>query len=372
MKIAVLSPFYPYRGGIAQFSMMLCREFGMEHEVKVFSFSRLYPDFLFPGKSQFVENAGQEAVDVVSERVLDSINPLSYEKTVRAIETFQPDLLLVAYWMPFFAPAYGYIAFRLNGRTRIACLVHNAVPHEPHFFDRFLARLFFRRCNSFIVLSEAVKRDLLRLCPSANCVLLPHPLYNHFGAPVEKTEARQKLNIDRDRKTLLFFGFIRDYKGLDLLIEAMALLDGSCQLVIAGECYGDFGKYRRLIDASPERERIFVLNRYIGDGEVPVLFSAADLLVAPYRSATQSGVIPVACHFDLPVLVTDVGGLRETVENAGIGLVCRPQPDSIAEGIKRFFSVDAEIYKSNFLKVKENLSWGKFAGNILRFAEQRQ
>ncbi|MDR1371982.1 MAG: glycosyltransferase [Dysgonamonadaceae bacterium] len=365
MKFAVLSPFYPYRGGISQFTMMLCRELNMENEVKVFSFSRLYPNFLFPGKSQFVENDEPPITQPQSVRILDSINPFSYEKTVKAINNYQPDVLIIAYWTSFFAPACGYIAKRLKSKTKIIGLIHNAIPHEPHFFDSPLASMFFRQCHKFVVLSESVKKDILRLYPSAQCLMLPHPLYDNFGEPLEKKEARKRFNIDRNKKTLLFFGLIRDYKGLDLLIEAMSRLDDSFQLIIAGECYGDFGKYKRQIDTSPARDRIFALNRYINNSEVPTLFSAADLLVAPYRSATQSGVIPIACHFELPVLVTNVGGLRETVEKSGIGLVCQPQPDSIAEGIKQFFNVENKLFSDKFKKIKDELSWDKFARNFL-------
>jgi len=365
MKIALLTPFYPYRGGIAQFSLSLFRELRRENEVQVFSFSRLYPDFLFPGKSQFVED--ETVVDAPSKRILDSINPLTYEKTARRIAEFKPDVLVIAYWMSFFAPAYAHIAWRLRKKTKIIALIHNAIPHEPKFFDRPLTGMFFSCCSKFVVMSDAVRNDVVSIYSQANCIALFHPLYDHFGETIDKTEARHKLDVDTDKKTLLFFGLIREYKGLDLLIEAMSLLDDSHQLIIAGESYGDFGKYQKLIDNSSACKRIFTLNRYISDDEVPTLFSAADLLITPYRSATQSGVIPVACHFELPVLVTDVGGLRETVEKSGIGLVCKPIPESIAEGIKSFFSADLELFKNNFRQEKERLSWANYADKFVKF-----
>lgn len=371
MKIAILSPFYPYRGGIAQFSLCLFRELRKTHEVKVFSFSRLYPDFLFPGKTQFVEGS-KPLTDAPSERVLDSINPLTYERTVRHIAKFKPDILVIAYWMSFFAPASAYIARRLKKRTKVIALIHNAIPHEPRRFDRTLASLFFKQCSRYVVLSEAVKTDVLSICPEANCLICPHPLYDHFGAPVDRLKARQALGLDAKSKTLLFFGLIREYKGLDMLINAMQYLDSSYRLIIAGECYGDFGKYRQQIDKSPAKNRILTFTRYISDEEAPVLFSAADLLVAPYRSATQSGVIPVACHFELPVLVTDVGGLRETVEKPGIGLVCLPSAGNIADGIKSFFATGARQFKYNIKKEKERLSWSKFAEQLTDFATTYQ
>lgn len=367
MKVAILSPFYPYRGGIAQFSMSLYQALAKEHTVKAFSFSRLYPGFLFPGKTQFVES-GEAAVSVPSEKILDSINPFSYTKTAKTIEKFQPDVLVIAYWMSFFAPAYGHIARRLRGKTRIIALVHNAIPHEPKFYDKPLSKLFFSQVAGFMVLSESVKKDLLSLYPHAKYCLRAHPLYNHFGEKQDREKIVETLNLNPDRKTLLFFGLIREYKGLDLLIQAMSFLDDSCQLLIAGESYGDFGKYRQLIEASPAKNRIQTRNQYISDEEVPVLFSAADILVLPYKSATQSGVIPVAYHFEVPIVATDVGSLKDTVETAGTGIVCRPQAESIAEGIQKIFSEGTDKFVANIRTEKEKLSWDSFARALIDFS----
>ncbi|MDR1610554.1 MAG: glycosyltransferase [Candidatus Symbiothrix sp.] len=369
MKIAVLSPFYPYRGGIAQFSMSLYRALAKEHEVKVFSFSRLYPGFLFPGKTQFVEG-GEAKVSVSSERILDSINPFSYERTAKAIEKYQPDVLVIAYWMSFFAPAYGHIAHKLRNKTRIIALVHNAVPHEPKFYDKPLSKLFFNQVDGFMVLSEPVKKDLLSLYPHAKYCLCAHPLYNHFGEKQDKKAACEILNLNPGKKTLLFFGLIRDYKGLDLLIQAMSFLDDSYQLIIAGEFYGDFGKYRQIIDVSPAKYRIQVRNQYIADEEVPVLFSAADALVLPYKSATQSGVVPVAYHFEIPIVATGVGSLKDTIETAGTGIVVRPEAVSIAGGIQQLFSEGMEKFIANIRIEKQKLSWEVFAQALIDFSRR--
>ncbi|MDR2621058.1 MAG: glycosyltransferase [Dysgonamonadaceae bacterium] len=360
MKVAILSPFYPYRGGIAQFSMSLYRALEKEHEVKVFSFSRLYPGFLFPGKTQFVEG-GEATISVPSERILDSINPFSYEKTAKAIGKYQPDVLVIAYWMSFFAPAYGHIAHKLRNKTCIIALVHNAIPHEPKFYDKPLSKLFFNRVDGFMVLSESVKKDLLSLYPHAKYCLQAHPLYNHFGEKQDKKTACEFLNLNPDKKTLLFFGLIRDYKGLDLLLQAMSFLDDSYQLIIAGESYGDFGKYRQIIDVSPAKYRIQVRNQYIADEEVPILFSAAGALVLPYKSATQSGVIPVAYHFEVPIVATDAGSLKDTIETAGTGIVVRPEAESIAGGIQQLFSESTEKFIANIRIEKQKLSWEVFA-----------
>ena len=369
MRFAILSPFHPYRGGIAQFSMSLYQTLAKEYDVKVFSFSRLYPGFLFPGKTQFVEK-GKQVITAPSERILDSINPISYEKTVKAIEKYQPDVLVIAYWMSFFAPAYGYIARRLRAKTRIIALIHNAIPHEPKFYDKPLSKLFFGQIDGFMVLSESVKNDLLSLYPHAKFCLQAHPLYNHFGEKQDRKTARESLHLNPDKKTLLFFGLIRDYKGLDLLLRAMSFLDDSYQLVAAGESYGDFGKYRQIIDASPAKDRIQVRNRYIADEEVPVLFSAADALVLPYKSATQSGVIPVAYHFEVPIVVTDVGSLKDTVETADTGIVTLPQAESIAEGIQKLFSEGTKKFIANIQTEKQNLSWEVFAKALTDFSRQ--
>jgi len=369
MKIAFLSAFYPFRGGIAQFNANLYKELQKQHEVTPFTFKRQYPGFLFPGKTQYI-TADDSAIPIDSIPVLDTANPFSYRTSARQIEKTQPDVLVLRYWMTYFAPSLGAVAGYFTKRGyRVISILDNVTPHERHFFDKPLTTWFLKRNSGFLVMSKSVRDDLLSLHPDARYILQAHPLYNHFGEKIDKRLAVEQLELHPEKKTLLFFGLIRDYKGLDLLIDAMSLLDDSCQLVIAGECYGDFGKYRRAIDNSPARTRIKVLNRYIADDEVPRLFSAADLLVTPYRSATQSGVIPIAYHFELPVLATDVGGLKESIERAGTGLVCQPTVESLAEGIQEFFRSNKESFIANICKEKQALSWETFAGALTRFIE---
>jgi glycosyltransferase involved in cell wall biosynthesis len=337
------------------------------HEVKAYTFSCQYPSVLFPGKTQYVTEA-DKAIPIDSEAVLNTVNPFSYEKTAKEILKWKPDVLVMKYWMSFFAPSLAHVAKRLKNKgIKTVCIIDNAIPHEPRFFDKPLARLFFRQCTHLVVMSDVVRNDLLRLYPEANERLLPHPLYDHFGEPVEQTTARRQTNLNPDKKTLLFFGLIRDYKGLDLLIQAMSFLDDSYQLLIAGESYGDFGKYRQLIETSPAKDRIQTRNQYISDEEVPILFSAADVLVLPYKSATQSGVIPVAYHFEVPIVATDVGSLRDTVETAKTGIICLPQAESIAEGIQKIFSEGMEKFIANIRIEKKKLSWEGFAGTLIDF-----
>ena len=369
MRIAVLSPFYPYRGGIAQFSAMLYRALEPEHEIKAFSFSRLYPDFLFPGKTQLV-GEHDHAIRIPSDRKLDSIGLFSYFSTARAIRKFQPDVLIIAYWMSFFAPAYTLIAKQLKKRTTIIGLLHNAIPHEPKFFDRFLAKRFFKQCHGFRVMCETVEKDLLSIWPEAHYGRKPHPIYNHFGEKPSSAIAKARLGLNTNKKILLFFGLIRDYKGLDLLIDAMEYLDDSYRLLIAGEAYGSFRKYQNRIDHSHAKDRIIVKNHYIDDKEVPVLFAAADVLVLPYKSATQSGVLPIAYHYEIPVVATDVGGLRDAIEKAGTGVVCTPDAQALAAGIEEIFRIGLEKLTANIRKESKNLSWENFAESLVDFAGQ--
>ncbi|MEG1543974.1 MAG: glycosyltransferase [Tannerellaceae bacterium] len=371
MKIAILSPIYPYRGGIAQFSAMLYTQLTKEgHEVKAFNFTRLYPDRLFPGKTQYVEE-GDHAIAIDSVRTLDSINPLSYFTTVKEIKAYAPDVLIISYWMSFFVPGYAHIANRMKKHCKVITLIHNAIPHEPRFFDKPMASLLFRQCHGFIVMSDTVRNDLQALCPGAKYILNPHPLYDHFGTKIEKTEACRQLGIFSDKKTLLFFGLIRDYKGLDLLIDAIGSLDDSYQLLIAGECYGRFDKYQQQIDASPARERIFTHNRYVGDDEIPLFFSAADTLVLPYRSATQSGVVSVAYHYNLPMLSTPVGDFPQSIAHPGTGIVVpETSATAITKGVQELFR--PEIYaqfSEHIAKEKAALSWGNLTKKLLHFIE---
>ncbi|MDR3338581.1 MAG: glycosyltransferase [Candidatus Symbiothrix sp.] len=370
MKIAYLSTFYPFRGGIAQFNANLYKVLQKEHEVIPFTFKRQYPKILFPGKTQYItENDSAPTIDSIP--VLDTANPLTYAASTGRIAKEHPDVLIMKYWMTYFAPSLGTVAQKLKKQgCKVITVLDNVIPHEPHFFDKPLTKWFLKQNSGFVAMSEAVRNDLLSLYPEALYTLLPHPLYDHFGEKTNKQAACMQLGIDSAKKILLFFGLIRDYKGLDLLIDSLSLLDESYHLIIAGESYGDFGKYNRQIEASPAKQRITVLNRYIDDNEVPLLFSASDLLVIPYRSATQSGVIPIAYHFEVPVLATDVGGLKETIEKAGTGLICLPQTENIAQGIQCLFQLGKERFIANIRKEKQLLSWEIFAGKLLAFAEQ--
>ncbi|MDR2953562.1 MAG: glycosyltransferase [Prevotella sp.] len=371
MKIAILSPFYPYRGGLAQLNARLYTELSVRNEVKAFTFTTLYPNFLFPGKTQYVSD-GDTATVIEADRVLNSINPFSYIRTAKRINKFSPDILIIPYWMSFMAPAFGTVCLFLNKKTKVISLVHNAIPHERTVIDKPLARFFFNRCDAFIVMSEPVRDSLLTLKPNAKILLQPHPIYDQYAERTDKQSACRTLGIKDDKKNLLFFGLIRDYKGLDILIDAMQELDESYQLIIAGECYGSFGKYQEAINKSPLKDNIVVYEQYIPDEMVSTLFSAADVLVLPYRSATQSGVVALAYQMELPMIATNVGALGTTVKDSGTGMVINSVSETaIADGIKEYFSSDlSETYKKNLKKEKTRLSWNNFATSIESFLSE--
>ena len=369
MKIALLSCFYPYRGGISQFNACLYGELSKNHIVKAFNFSRQYPEFLFPGKTQYV-TADDEAVPVESESLLDTANPFSYISTYRKIRDWNPDVLIVRYWMSYFAPSLGYITRRMKKHCKVISILDNVVPHEQRFFDTPLTRYFLKGSTGSVTLCEAVSKDLLRLQPDARYTVIQHPLYSHFGEKLERAEAERRLGLKPGRKNILFFGLIRTYKGLDILLEAFGMLSDEYQLIIAGEPYGSFDRYQQIIDRLPGKERIVMDLKYIKDSQVTDYFSAADVAVLPYRSATQSGISSVSYHFEVPMIITDVGGLKETIGDRGTGLVAAEStPEAISNEIERYFS-DPDIARdciTNIRAEKERLSWKSFADRLIEF-----
>ncbi len=369
MKIAILSSFYPLRGGISQFNASLLEGLGKcAFDTRAYSFSRQYPNFLFPGKTQYV-TPEDEATPVEAGAILDTMNPFTWTSTARAIRSWGADLLVMKYWMSWFAPSLGYVARHCGCRS--VAILDNVIPHEPHWFDKPLTRYFLKGCSGFVAMSERVEQDLLALKPDAPHIVLPHPLYSHFGGRIPQEEAQRLLGLAPGLKTLLFFGLIRDYKGLDILLEAFRTLPEDYQLVIAGEPYGSFDKYQKIIDSLPSRDRVHVFPDYIRDSEVKVYFSAADLAVLPYRSATQSGISSIAYNFCTPLVVTDVGGLKDTIGSRGTGIVAPvAEPGSIREEIVRFFSDPAlqESLREAILREKQRLSWESFCKGLTGFA----
>ena len=371
MRIALLSCFYPFRGGISQFNASLYLELGKSHTVKAFNFTRQYPEFLFPGKTQYVTK-DDDAVPIESDALLDTANPFTYGRTYRAIRDWEPDLVIISYWMSYFAASLGYIARRLRKRCKVISILHNVVPHEPRFFDAPLTRYFLSGCTGNVTLCDEVAEDLKRLSPKALNITLFHPIYGHFGEKMPREEAEKALGLKPGMRNLLFFGLIRDYKGLDILLDAFGKLDSGYQLIVAGEPYGSFVKYRNIIDRSPAKDRIRLFTRYIKDSEVKVFFSASDLAVLPYRSATQSGISAIAYHFEVPMVVTDVGGLRQSIGDCGTGLVApKADADCVVREIRTYFS-DANLKTlcvNSIRAEKDRLSWRTFSKRLLEFSD---
>ncbi|MEX0968493.1 MAG: glycosyltransferase [Bacteroidia bacterium] len=371
MKIGYLSTFYPYRGGIAQYNARLFRAFEKNHEVKAFNFSRQYPEILFPGSTQLV-TPGDKVDEIPNRQVLDSINPFSWYSAANKINRFQPAILVEKFWMSFFGPSLGTVNRKTHKKGVInIAILDNVIPHERRFYDKAFTQYYLNSTDGFIVMSETVKRDLLSLKPDAKYVMHPHPVYDHFGEKLPVRQAREKLNIPADRRVLLFFGLIRNYKGLDLLLNALANLPGNYHLIVAGEPYGGFDSYQRIIDENHLSNRLTLLTRYINDDEVPAIFSASDVCILPYRSATQSGIMYTAYHFETPLIVTDVGSLRELVAPFGTGsIVSRPDAVLITEAIKDFYnSGDGQNHKENIREFKSQFSWDNLADKIVELGE---
>ncbi|MFB6278898.1 MAG: glycosyltransferase [Salinibacter sp.] len=347
-KIAVVGPMHPYRGGIAHFTEMTVEGLdGRGHEIAPLNFARQYPEFLFPGKTQFEPDDEAPAIVQEAPRVLDPLNPLSWFRAGFRLRDAAPDAVVFQYWMPFFAPAYGVVARGLQRHYGIPSMavVHNALPHERHFGDAWLSQFFLAACEGHVVMSDAVADNLRPLRdPDAPVRRIEHPVYERFGASVPKAEARAALDLPDDVPVCLFFGFVREYKGLHVLLKALPealerLPD--LHLVVAGEPYDDPERYHRLIREHNLADRVHWHDAYIPSGDVPAYFCAADLVVQPYVSATQSGVAQIATHFERPMVLTDVGGLTETVPHEEAGFVVPPEdPPALADAVVRFFRED--------------------------------
>jgi D-inositol-3-phosphate glycosyltransferase len=368
MKIIICAPAYPYRGGIAAYSDRLARELvDNGDEAEIFTFTLQYPSFLFPGKTQYSDSQPPQGIKI--SRVLSSVNPISWITTGRKIRKLKPDILILRYWLPFMAPALGTVAriARRNKYTRVISIFDNVVPHEKRPGDFILTKFFIRSIDSALVMTKSVEEDLRKFSSSIPVVINPHPLYDNYGEPVDRAEALQHLGLNPDRRYMLFFGFIRRYKGLDLLLEAMNRHDFKAldvDLIVAGEFYNEPEYYHTLIKNFSLEERVVLHTHFISDSEVKYYFSAASLIVQPYRSATQSGVTQVGYHFDKPMLVTDVGGLAEIVPDGKCGYVVKPEPDAIADALCDFFQ-NSRSFEEGLRKQKELYSWSRLRKSLL-------
>ena len=382
LNIALLGTAYPYRGGLAAFNERLARQFMAEgHDVQIFTFTMQYPDFLFPGKTQYSDSPAPKDLKIT--RTMNSIAPWSWWKTARLLKKAKIDVLVIKFWIPLMAPCLGTIAqlARRQG-IQVVSILDNVIPHEPHFWDKWLIRYFIRSVDRFVAMSESVRQDCLKFLPrdKQNCVKLsPHPLYDNFGEAVEKRKAREELGLPGDKTILLFFGFIRDYKGLDELMRAYAeaietkderqKTKDKLLLVVAGEFYNNGEQYKLLEQELGLEGTIAWHTDFIPDERVRLYFSAADMIVQPYKTATQSGVTQIAYHFERPMLVTNVGGLAEIVPNGKVGYVCPVDEHAIAEALVQFAEMPAEErekqFGENIKKEKQKYAWSVMTAAIL-------
>lgn len=374
MRIVILGSAYPLRGGgIASFNERLASHFQeLGHEVDIYSFSLQYPNFLFPGKSQYSDEPAPAGLLIKTK--VNSINPFNWLRVGKELKRANYDLLIVRFWMPFFGPCLGTIQrqVRKNKHTKIVCIADNIIPHEQRIGDKLLIRYFLKSVDACLTMSKSVLKDLKILNPKMPAVYTPHPLYDNYGMHQSKKEARRLLNINERDRVVLFFGFIRPYKGLDILLEALAdsrIRNLGVKLLLAGEFYGDPAPYLDLIKKYKLEEFIFMHTDFIPNQEVGRYFSAADCVVLPYRSATQSGITQVAYHFDLPMIVSNVGGLPELVHNEYVGYVVEPNARQIADGIFSFYHHDKEEqFRTNIIDEKKKYSWDTFGSEILKLA----
>lgn len=360
-KVVIIGPAHPLRGGLATFNQRLAREFMAQgDECSIWSFSLQYPSFLFPGKTQYSDEPAPEGITIHTE--INSINPFNWLRVGNRLRHMRPDLIIVRYWLPLMGPCLGTILRRVrkNGHTRIVCIADNIIPHEKRPGDKPFTRYFVKSCHAFITMSEKVMADLRSFENKKPALLIRHPLYDNFGDPVSKDAARQHLSIDRVQKLVIFFGFIRKYKGLDLLLQAMAdprIRQAGIRLLIAGEFYEDAQPYREQIGQSGISDLLIQHTDFIPDSEVRYYLCAADAVIQPYRNATQSGVTPLAYHFDKPMVVTNVGGLPDLVPNEKAGLVVAPEPTAIADGILRFYQLGEDYFIPHLRTEKLKYSW---------------
>ncbi|MBS1740037.1 MAG: glycosyltransferase [Bacteroidetes bacterium] len=369
-KIIIIGSAHPLRGGgIATFNERLAEVLQQQgYDVTIYSFSLQYPSFLFPGKSQFTDEPAPSNLNIRS--VINSINPFNWLHVGKELKKLKPDLVIVRYWLPFMGPCLGTIlrSVKKNKHTKIICIADNIIPHEHRVGDKLFTQYFIKPVDAFISMSKDVLKDLKTFTDKPS-VYTPHPLYDNYGDATSKKEACTKLGLDAEKKYLLFFGFIRKYKGLDLLLDALTddrLKKMGIELIIAGEFYDNPDEYKAPIQAVQDRVKMFT--QFIPNDEVKYYFGAADLVVQPYRTATQSGITQVAYHFEKPMIVTHVGGLQEVVPDGKVGFTAEPKAPSIADAIVRFFDNPIPRLEENIALEKKKYSWEVFIEKLMTLA----
>lgn len=367
-KIFIIGPAYPLRGGLATFDELFCKAFNEQgHDCEIISYSLQYPNFLFPGSTQF-DTSGNAPKNIKIHTLINSVNPLSWIKTARFIKKQKPDFIVFRFWIPFMGPALGSIArmVRKSG-VKVLAITDNVIPHETRPGDVAFAKYFINACDGFVTMSKAVMKDLEKFTSTVHKKYLLHPLYTSFGEKLNKMDARKALKLPTDKQLVLFFGLIRNYKGLDMLLDAMNELKShpNIVLVIAGEFYEDKQPYLDLIKKYGIENQVILHGKFIANEDVKLYFSAADLVALPYRSATQSGVTQVSFHFEVPTLVTNVGGLGEIIPDKVAGYVVESNGKAIADGIKDYFENNRmPSFTEGMKKEKQKYDWKIFVDEV--------
>lgn len=369
-KIIIIGPAYPLRGGLATFNERLARQFMLEgNEVIIYTFSLQYPNFLFPGKTQYSESPPPS--DLTINPCINSVNPFNWYVIGKKIRNEKADIVIFRYWLPFMGPCLGTIArlIKKNKTSKIIGLIDNALPHEKRLGDRTFTKYFVGAVDGFLTMSHYVRKDLLEFTQKP-IRFVQHPLYDNFGAKLVQKDARTLLGLPEDAFVFLFFGFIRKYKGLDLLIKAFELLHKkNTYLVIAGEYYAGEDEIKDQIKHSSHKSQIIEHTHFINDEQVRTYFSAANCVVQPYRNATQSGVTPLAYHFEVPMIVTNVGALPDLVPPT-LGIVCEPDPESISDALEAMISFDTTTFQTAIKEEKKKLSWEKLTEEFIDILKQ--
>jgi len=367
LKIIIIGPAFPLRGGIANFNEALCRSLQKAgNDVSVISFSLQYPSFLFPGKTQF--EVGEGPKDIRIKTMINSVNPANWIRVAQLVKSEKPDLVIIRFWLPFMGPCLGTIARLIRKSTKIIAITDNVIPHEKKPGDKILTSYFIKSCNGFIAMSDAVLNDLKQFDDSKPKIILPHPVYDIFGEKTGRQTALKELNLSENVRYVLFFGFIRKYKGLDILLEAFSKFDHkkyNVKLIVAGEFYDDEKPYSDFIEQHKLGDSVILFRDYIPSEKVKYYFAAADLVAQTYRSATQSGVAQIAYHFERPLLVTNVGGLAEIVPHLKTGYVAETNPESVAGCLADFYENQREKdFSANIITEKKRFAWDYFVEGV--------
>ena len=369
-KVVIIGPAHPLRGGLASFDERLARAFQEQGDnVTIFTFSLQYPNFLFPGTTQY--SSEPAPADISINVCINAVNPLNWISIGAQLKKLRPDVVVVRYWLPFMGPCLGTIlrGIKRNKHTKIVAITDNVVPHEKRPGDKLFTQYFVKPVDAFVTMSEKVMKDL-RSFSAKPARQVVHPLYDNFGAPIDKAEARAFLNISPEQHIILFFGFIRNYKGLDLLLQAMNHLKHrpDIKLLVAGEFYEDRKLYDDIIAQNDLAGQLILRTDFIADSEVKYYLSAADFVIQPYRNATQSGVTPLAYHFEKPMLVTNVGGLPDLVPDGKVGLIAEPNPADIASHILKLYELGEDHFLPHLRSEKKKYSWSVLVDTIKNLA----